>query len=75
MPCKAVAPIFEEFANKNEFINTLFIKLDIDKVPSISEKYNVMAVPTFLFMKNNNVIDRFSGGNVPKLEEMLRKHQ
>ena len=75
MPCKMIAPMFEEMANPSgEFGNVLFVKIDVDEVPDLAEKYQVQAMPTFLFMKDNKEVDRFSGASVEKLRQTLVTH-
>lgn len=46
-PCKMLMPILEELEND---IN--IIEVDIDKFPSLAEKYRIMAVPTLMFFKD-----------------------
>ena len=75
MPCKMIAPMFEEMANPSgEFGNVVFVKIDVDEVPDLAEKFQVQAMPTFLFMKDNKEVDRFSGASVEKLRQTLVTH-
>lgn len=46
-PCKMLMPVLEELEND---IN--IIEVDIDKFPSLAEKYRIMAVPTLMFFKD-----------------------
>jgi thioredoxin 1 len=75
MPCKLIAPVFEEMANpEGEFGNIIFMKIDVDEVPSLAERFQVQAMPTFLFMKDSAEIDRFSGASVEKLKQTIMLH-
>ncbi len=73
MPCKMMLPIVEELAK--EYENKIkFGKINVDEENELAEKYMIMSIPTFLFMKNGEVIDKIIGA-VPKslLVEKLNK--
>ena len=56
-PCKMIAPIFKELSE--EFgSRAQFIKVDVDDNPDAAQKYGVSAMPTFLFVKGGEVVDR-----------------
>lgn len=48
-PCRMMKPIFhklaEDFAGKYNFVS-----IDIDEHPELAEKYQIQAVPTFIFL-------------------------
>lgn len=71
MPCKMIAPMFDAMANSDEYRDVVFVKIDVDENPEISEKYQIMSMPTFLFIRDNEVVDRFSGASVEKLKETI----
>ena len=71
-PCRAIAPLVEELAHQYE--NKAVIgKVDVDANPNISLKYHVRNIPTILFIKNGQVVDK-QVGLVPKnvLEAKLK---
>jgi thioredoxin 1 len=63
-PCRIVAPVIEELAEEFDGAATV-AKLDVDKVPSIAGAYEVRSIPTLLFFRNGEVVDRVVGA-VPK---------
>jgi len=66
-PCKMMAPILDQI--KEEFDDKIKIyKIDIDKNKSLTEKYQVMAVPTIMVFKDGKLGWRVSG--VPSLQEL-----
>ncbi len=66
-PCKMMAPILDQI--KDEFDDKIKIyKIDIDKNKSLSEKYQVMAVPTIMVFKDGKLGWRVSG--VPSIQEL-----
>ena len=49
-PCRAIAPVFSELAEKHASPGRLaFAKVNVDHVGNISARYNVSAMPTFVF--------------------------
>ncbi|MBV6485915.1 MAG: Thioredoxin [Flavobacteriales bacterium] len=59
-PCRMVGPIVEELANDYEG-KAVIGKLDVDNNPEIAQKYGIRNIPTILFMKNGEVIDKQVG--------------
>lgn len=56
-PCKAIAPIFEQLANKFTIPGILaFAKVNVDHVQDVAGKYRVTAMPTFMFFKEGNQV-------------------
>lgn len=65
-PCKMLGPIIDEIAP--EYKDSVKIgKLNVDNNPQVSVKYGVNSIPTILFFKNGNVVDR-QVGLLPKTE-------
>ena len=53
-PCKAMAPIFEEVAQK--YVDKVkFVKLDVDHNPSTPPKFGVRGIPTLILFKEGQV--------------------
>lgn len=63
-PCRMVTPIVEEMAN--DYAGKAVIgKVNVDDNPDISAKYGIRNIPTILFLKGGQVVDK-SVGAVPK---------
>lgn len=73
-PCKALTPIIEEMSKEFEG-KAVIGKLDVDSNPETAMKYGIRNIPTILFIKNGQVVDKQVGA-VPKsnLVAMLNKH-
>ncbi len=73
MPCVMMGPVIEELAEK--FKGKIeFCKVNIDDNSDITEKFNVMSVPTLVVFKKGKEVDRIVGAmpaNV--LEDKLKK--
>lgn len=69
-----IAPKLEEFQNKYGD-KVVVLKVDVDECEDLAAKYNISSMPTFLFIKNKNVVDQFSGANADKLELYIKRNQ
>lgn len=59
-PCKVIAPIIEEIAN--EYDERVVIgKMDVDNNVLIPAKYGIRNIPTMLFFKNGELVDKQVG--------------
>jgi thioredoxin 1 len=73
-PCKAIGPMIEELSKEYEG-KAVVGKVDVDNNPETATKYGIRNIPTILFIKGGQVVDKQVGA-VPKssLEAMLKKH-
>ena len=63
-PCRIVGPIVQEIGE--EYKDQAVVgKLDVDNNPEIAKKYSIRNIPTILFFKNGEVVDKQVGA-VPK---------
>lgn len=75
-PCKMMAPVLHEFAEKSEG-RIKVGKLNIDSDVEIAEQYRVMSVPSFLVFKNGEKVGMTVGAMSLKdfeqnIEQMLK---
>ena len=70
-PCRMVGPVVEELANDNEG-KAVVGKVNVDHHSEVSQRFGIRNIPTILFLKNGEVVDK-SVGAVPKnvLQEKL----
>jgi thioredoxin 1 len=59
-PCQQMTPIFEELA-KELHGRYKFAQLNVDDARELSIKYGVTSIPTFVFIKNNEVVGKELG--------------
>jgi thioredoxin 1 len=73
-PCRVVGPVVEELA-KDYDGQAVIGKVNVDENPEITTKYGIRNIPTILFIKNGEVVDKQVGA-VPKtvLEQKLKAH-
>ncbi|GHT12072.1 thioredoxin [Bacteroidia bacterium] len=59
-PCRAIAPVVDELAQ--EYDGKVVIgKVDVDSNDQVPAQYGVRNIPTVLFFKNGNVVDKQVG--------------
>ena len=63
-PCRMISPIVEELHNEYEG-KAVITKVDVDASPNTAAKFGVRNIPTILFFKNGEVVDKQVGA-VPK---------
>lgn len=67
-PCQATKEHVEEL--EREYADKVkVIKIDIDEYPAIASKYRILSVPTFIVLKDKEIIKRESGAR--DKEELL----
>ncbi len=72
-PCKMMGPVVEELAE--ELKDEVKIgKLNVDNSPEIARSYSVMNIPTILFLKNGEAVDKVVGA-VPKASLLEKINQ
>ena len=59
-PCKAIAPIVDELATEYEG-KAVICKCNVDECDDVPMNYNIRSIPTLLFFKNGEVVDRHVG--------------
>ncbi|HHX56215.1 MAG TPA: thioredoxin [Clostridiales bacterium] len=59
-PCKIIAPIIEELAAEYEG-KVKIGKINVDEEQNSSKKYKVMSIPTLIFFKDGEQVDKLVG--------------
>lgn len=73
-PCRIVGPFVEQLALEYDG-KAVIGKLNVDENPNVSVQYGIRNIPTILFFKNGQMVDKQVGA-VPKtvLEQKLKSH-
>ena len=59
-PCKAIAPVVDEIATEYEG-KAVVCKCNVDDCDDVPMTYGIRSVPTLLFFKNGELVDRHVG--------------
>lgn len=72
-PCRMVGPVVEEMSKEYEG-KAIIGKVNVDHNPGLSGRFGIRNIPTILFLKNGEIVDK-SVGAVPKsqLTDKLNK--
>lgn len=63
-PCRMVGPLIEEMHGEYDG-KAIIGKVDVDQNPGVSAQFGVRSIPTILFIKGGQVVDKVVGA-VPK---------
>nr|XP_057909828.1 glutaredoxin 3 [Doryrhamphus excisus] len=69
--CGQMNEVMAELAK--EHAHTAFVKVEAEAVPEVSEKYEIASVPTFLFFKGTEKVDRLDGAHAPELTKKVKR--
>lgn len=73
-PCKALTPILEKLSSTPKYASVVFIKVDVDKLDALAEKFHVTAMPTIILLRNGKEVGRVVGVDQAKIESLLQKY-
>ncbi len=59
-PCKMIGPVVEELAKEYDG-RAVIGKVNVDENPGISMEFGIRSIPTLLFFKNGQIVDRHVG--------------
>jgi len=68
-PCKMIGPLVEELSHEYDG-RAVIGKVNVDENPNISMEFGIRSIPTLLYFKDGNIVDRHVG-TAPK--EVLAK--
>jgi len=59
-PCKMLAPVIETLAGEYEG-KVKIGKLNVDTAPDTAQKFGIMSIPTLLYFKNGELVNKSIG--------------
>eukprot|EP01114_Cavostelium_apophysatum_P012438 TRINITY_DN2781_c0_g1_i1.p1 TRINITY_DN2781_c0_g1~~TRINITY_DN2781_c0_g1_i1.p1 ORF type:complete len:324 (+),score=94.68 TRINITY_DN2781_c0_g1_i1:84-1055(+) len=71
-PCAQLNTVFDQLADT--YTNLRFYLVHAEELSDLTEKFEVNAVPSFIFLKNGKPIDRVDGANAPELASKTSKY-
>ena len=71
-PCKAITVPYENLAKI--YNNFVFSALDVEECQDISSILKISCMPTFIILKNRNIIKRIEGANLQDLKTFLENN-
>jgi thioredoxin 1 len=71
IPCKNFSPTYSTYADKYKDIN--FYKVDIDDSEDLVNKFNIISVPTFIFLNKGVKINEIIGINETNFSSFIQE--
>lgn len=71
IPCKKFKPIYAQIANTYNHLK--FFNVNIEDNEEFTNRFDIKAVPTFIFLKNGEKINELTGNDEKKLIEILQE--
>mmetsp|Transcript_95456 Transcript_95456/g.165805 ORF Transcript_95456/g.165805 Transcript_95456/m.165805 type:complete len:110 (+) Transcript_95456:161-490(+) len=68
-PCTMMKPHVQSL--ENEMHDVVFLTVDVDQNAATAEKYEVEAMPTYIFLKSTEKKDQIMGADIGKLKAMM----
>lgn len=60
-PCQRLGPVMEQLAEDYEDKAVVVGKVDVDQEPGLAQRFGVMNIPTVIFFKNGQELERKVG--------------
>lgn len=60
--CKRMTPMLNDLAMRYRD-KVIFAKINVDRNPLTTQRFEIKGLPTFLFVKRGKVLERFSGAH------------
>ncbi len=71
-PCRMLSPVIEELAKEKK--DVAFGKLNVDENRATPMKYGIMSIPTLLYFKDGQLVDKTIGARPKRsIEDRLEK--
>ncbi|XVE86017.1 hypothetical protein DITRI_Ditri18aG0002500 [Diplodiscus trichospermus] len=68
-PCRSIAPIYCELADK--YPSFMFLTVDVDALAELSTSWDINATPTFFFLEDGRQVDKFVGADKVELRKKM----
>ncbi|KHC50815.1 Grx4 family monothiol glutaredoxin [Candida albicans P60002] len=73
-PCKTMNQVFKTLADSKESDNSIiFLSINADELPEISEIFEVSAVPYFILIRNQTILKELSGADPKEFIQALNQ--
>jgi len=72
--CKQMGEVANELSKDPNYNDVIFITVDAESLAEISYEYEIVAAPTFVFIKGEKTVDRLDGANAAELTAKVAKY-
>jgi len=71
-PCKKLMPVLEKMVDEHDLC---LLKVDVDESEEFSDHYEVITIPTLLFFKNGELLDKLVSSDENDVLQLILKHK
>lgn len=71
-PCQRIKPLLEKISEGADNSKLKIYMIDIDENDKIAEEFNIKSVPTFYLYKTKKILGQTGGGDIKKVQELLK---
>ncbi|KAK9293915.1 hypothetical protein QLX08_011300 [Tetragonisca angustula] len=72
--CSQINDVIEEMSKLAEYKGVKFAKLEAEKMPDLSLKVGISAVPTVILIRNDTILDRIDGADPSAIAQKIKRH-
>ena len=74
-PCQLMSPIIDQLAQDYHGKAIKIVKVNIDENKQISDKYQIISIPSLYLFKQGKIIERVNGYSTPEeLKKLIDKY-
>lgn len=63
-PCRAMSPVVDLLAGELDGVAKV-VKVNVDEAPATARQFGIQSIPSFVVVKNGQVVERMSGTQSP----------
>ena len=72
VPCQRIKPLLQKISEGSDSSKIKFFMIDIDENEDIAKEFQIKSVPTFYLYKKKELIGQTGGGDIKKVQELLK---
>ncbi|XP_043521029.1 glutaredoxin 3 [Frieseomelitta varia] len=72
--CSQINDVIEEMSKLAEYKRVKFAKIEAEKLPDLSLKVGISAVPTIILIRNDTILDRIDGADPSAIAQKIKRH-
>ena len=71
-PCQRIKPLLQKISEGSDSSKLKVYMIDIDENDEIVKEFQIRSVPTFYLYKKKELIGQTGGGDIKKVQELLK---
>ncbi|KAL8578645.1 hypothetical protein ACOMHN_007103 [Nucella lapillus] len=72
--CTQINDVMKELASDMQYVNVVFASVAAEDLAEVSQRYDIVAVPTVILLKNKQQVDRVDGAKAAELTQKVGQH-